>query len=117
MVLGKPRKGIKITYSGDSRPCDNMVNLAKDSSLLIHEATFLEEDKDKAIENGHSTTKEAAEIAKNANVNKLIITHFSNRYTNIKPFKKETKEIFKNTTVAKDFMQVIIKNKNEIQIN
>lgn len=116
MVLGEPRKGIKITYSGDSRPCDAMINLAKDSSLLIHEATFLEEDKDKALENGHSTTKEAAEIAKNANVNKLIITHFSNRYTNIKQFKKETKEIFENTTVAKDFMQVLIKNNEEIKI-
>ncbi|OWT32347.1 ribonuclease Z [Methanobrevibacter sp. 87.7] len=116
MVLGKPRKGIKITYSGDSRPCDAMVELAKDSTLLIHEATFLEEDKDKAYENGHSTTKEAAEIAKKANVNKLVITHFSNRYTNTKEFKKESEEIFKNTTVAKDFMQIIIKNKDEIKI-
>lgn len=115
MVLGPPRKGKKLTYSGDSKPCEAMIELAKDSTVLIHEATFLDEDQDKAYENYHSTARQAAEIAKKANVEKLILTHFSNRYTNYKQFKMESREVFKDSKIAHDFMTVIIK-KDEIEI-
>ena len=62
-VLGPPRKGRKITYSGDTIPCEEMIEFAKESDLLIHESTYKTEDKDKADLHAHSTSKDAAEIA------------------------------------------------------
>lgn len=106
-VLGDPRKGIKITYSGDSRPCEEMIHLAKDSTLLIHEATFLSDDASNAQEHGHSTTHDAAYIAQQSNSEKLILTHLSTRYADSceKIFLKEAQEIFENTEIAYDFME------------
>ena len=72
-VLGPPRKGVKITYSGDTTPCEEMIELAKDSTLLIHESTYVKEDKDKAEENFHSTSADAALIAKKSNSKRLIL--------------------------------------------
>ena len=63
-VLGEPRKGIKLTYSGDTRPCEEMIDLAKDSTLLIHESTFTRQDEENAEEHGHSTAADAAFVAK-----------------------------------------------------
>lgn len=107
-VLGPARDGKKLCYSGDSKPCEAMIQLAKNSTLLIHEATFLEEDMDKAYENGHSTAIQAASIGRDASVENLILTHFSNRYTDLNPFKKEASEVFENVEIAYDFMNVEI---------
>lgn len=106
-VLGEPRKGIKITYSGDSRPCEEMIYFAKDSTLLIHEATFLSKDKANAEEHGHSTSQDAAYIAKESNSKNLILTHLSSRYADSceKQFLKEAKEVFENTQIAYDLME------------
>ena len=79
MVLGPPRKGRKITYSGDTRPNERIVKLAEDSDILIHESTYDSSDCEKAKDHSHSTSKEAANIAKKANVKQLILTHFSTR--------------------------------------
>ncbi|MDR3063400.1 MAG: ribonuclease Z [Methanobrevibacter sp.] len=105
-VLGKERKGIKITYSGDTSPCDEMIQLARDSDILIHESTYINEDKSKAIENYHSTSQDAAQIAKEANVKKLILTHISTRYLNNDKLVEEAKKVFKNTAIAKDLMTI-----------
>lgn len=107
-VLGEPRKGKKITYSGDTLPCDEMIEFAKDSDLLIHESTYMLEDNDKAKENFHSTSQDAATIAKYSNSKKLILTHISSRYTNITQLLNEAKEIFKNVEVANDLMTIEI---------
>jgi ribonuclease Z len=107
-VLGPPRKGPKIAYSGDTIPCEEMVILAKDADLLIHEATYKNEDNDKAIKNTHSTSKGAAQIAKEANVSRLILTHISTRYTKIDDLKEEALEIFENTEIAYDFLSIEI---------
>ena len=93
-----------------------MIDFAKNCDVLIHEATFGEELRDKAIENGHSTAKDAAKIAKEACVEKLILTHLSNRYTNSDLLVNEAKELFENTVYAKDFMQVIVENKKPVKI-
>jgi ribonuclease Z len=109
-VLGEPRNGIKIVYSGDTRPCDAMVKLASDADILIHESTFEEKDNDKAIKTCHSTSKDAAEIAEKACAKKLILTHISTRYKNADSFKKSAQNIFKNTVVSKDFMVLEVKS-------
>ena len=67
-VLGEPRKGIKFTYSGDTRPCEEMIDFAKDSTLLIHESTFTRQDEENAEEHGHSTAADAAYVAKNTKI-------------------------------------------------
>ena len=101
-------KGKRLTIITDTRYCDNAVKLAKDSDLLICECTFSKELKDKAKEYCHLTTEDAATIAKKSGSNKLILTHFSQRYPNVDFLVKEAKKIFKNTIDAKDFMKVKI---------
>lgn len=105
-VLGPPRKGRKITYSGDTTPCEEMIELAKDSTLLIHESTYIKEDSDKAEENFHSTSADAASIAKKSNSKRLILTHISTRYQNTDQLLKEALEIFENTEVARDMKKI-----------
>lgn len=105
-VLGEERKGRKIVYSGDTTPSEGMVEFAKDADLLIHESTFEGICGDKAYEMGHSTSVQAAEIAKKANVKRLILTHVSTRYKKSDILETEAKEIFENSTVAEDFMQI-----------
>lgn len=107
-VLGPKRVGKKFTYSGDTRPCKQMIELAKDSDVLIHESTYQEEDKEHAIANCHSTTKEAANIAKEANVKQLILTHISTRYSDDEIMKKEAKEVFENSIIAYDYLTIKI---------
>ncbi|HII08824.1 MAG TPA: ribonuclease Z [Methanosphaera sp.] len=115
-VLGPPRKGVKLVYSGDTIPQENMIYFAKEVDVLIHEATFSEEFRDKAMENGHSVAMDAALIAKDANVNQLILTHLSNRYTTSEILEKEAKEIFENTVYAEDMMTVIVENNKPVKI-
>ncbi|WP_458402973.1 ribonuclease Z [Methanobrevibacter sp.] len=107
-VLGEPRKGIKITYSGDTRPCEEMIEFAKDSTVLIHESTFSVQDEENAEEHGHSTAADAAFIAKQSDSSELILTHISTRYNGdfSKILLKEAKEIFENTKIANDFMNI-----------
>lgn len=107
-VLGPARKGNKVTYSGDTTPCEEMIEFAKDSTLLIHESTYVNEDADKAKDNFHSTSSDAARIAKKSNSKQLVLTHFSTRYTSSDDLLKEAKEIFENTKLAKDFMKIEI---------
>lgn len=105
-VLGPPRKGNKIVYSGDTTPCKEMVEFAKDSTILIHESTYMTEDADKAEENFHSTSADAAEIAKASNSKELILTHFSTRYKKTDEMLKQAQDVFENTKLANDFMRI-----------
>ena len=115
-VLGPPRVGVKLVYSGDTVPQENMIYFAKDVNVLSHEATFSEEFRDKALENGHTIAKDAALIAKDANVEQLILTHLSNRYTTSEKLEEEAKEIFENTIYAEDMMTVIVENNKAVKI-
>lgn len=107
-VLGEPRKGIKITYSGDTRPCEEMIMLARDSTILIHESTFLKQDYTNAEEYAHSTSIDAAYVAKDSNSKELILTHISTRYSEdyADIMLKEAQSIFENTRLANDFMEI-----------
>ena len=109
MVLGPPRPGRKVVYTGDTKPCNKVVEFARNADLLIHDATFLSDLEDVAIEYGHSTARQAAEIAKEANVDKLVLTHISPRYMDERLIEKEAKEIFKNSIVARDFLKLEVK--------
>ena len=113
-VLGPPRKGIKITYSGDTRPCEEMIMFARDSTLLIHESTFIQKEAQNAEEYGHSTSKDAAFVARESNSKKLIITHISTRYGEeyAQVMLKEAQEIFENTELAEDCMEEIVRGKS-----
>ena len=89
----------------DTRPCNNYLKLAKDADLLISEATYLEENKDKAENYLHLTAKEAGMLANQANVKKLILLHFSPRYQDIGKIREEAEEVFHDVTCAEDFMK------------
>ncbi|MCD6467755.1 MAG: ribonuclease Z [Thermoplasmata archaeon] len=109
MVLGPPRPGRKIVFSGDTKPCENLIRHAKNADILIHDATFSSELEETANEYGHSTARQAAVLAKKAQVKQLILTHISPRYLNVKPLQSEAQEIFNNSMVARDFTEVEIK--------
>ena len=83
-----------------------MVEFAKDSTILIHESTYMTEDADKAEENFHSTSADAAEIAKASNSKELILTHFSTRYKKTDEMLKQAQDVFENTKLANDFMRI-----------
>jgi len=111
MVLGERRLGKKIVISGDTMPCNKLINFAKRSDVLIHDATFSSDMEEKAKEYFHSTAMQAAHIAKEAGVEKLILTHISPRYKNAKSLEEEARKIFPNSYLANDFMKVEVKLK------
>ena len=103
-VVGPRRPGRKIVYSGDTRPCKAVMRLSKNADVLIHDASFGEDLKGRAIETYHSTAKEAAEIAKKANVRKLILTHISPRYEDGEVLLSDAKGVFSDVIIARDFL-------------
>jgi len=98
------KKGKKVVYSGDTRSCENVIKLAQDADVLIHDTTFAEEMEDRM----HTGAKEAAQIAKKACAKQLILTHFSRRYTDLSELEKEAKKVFRNSVAAKDFMKLLV---------
>ncbi len=107
-VTGPPRRGRKIVYSGDTRPSKAVEELAAEADLLIHECTFDDKMKERAAEDSHSTASQAAAIAKNAKVKKLILTHISARYKDPTALLEQAKKMFPNVTVAEDFMEITV---------
>ena len=100
------RKGDIIAVCLDTRYSDKLIDIAKNAKVLLCESTFLESESDLAKRYLHMTAKEAATVAKKANVEMLILTHFSARYTNLEDFEKESKAIFQNTYIAQDFKRI-----------
>ena len=84
----------------------NAIKIAKKSDLLFCESTFLTELQEKAKETSHLTVKDATDIAKKSKSKKLILTHFSQRYKDLKVIEKEAKKYFKNTEIAEDFKKI-----------
>ena len=103
--VGVPRRGQVVAFVMDTRMCANAFELARDADMLICESTYLSVDADRARDNGHLTAREAAQIAKEAGVKTLILTHFSRRYDRTAPFVAEAREVFTEGEViaAKDF--------------
>jgi ribonuclease Z len=106
-VVGPPRAGRLVVFTGDTRPTASVVAAAQGADLLIHEATFGEEEKERAKDTGHSTAKEAAQVALAANAKRLMLCHVSARYSmSADELVKEAREVFPNASVAKDGMEV-----------
>jgi ribonuclease Z len=101
-VMGEVRRGRKIVLSGDTPPCDMTRLVAYGADLLVHEATFADEERERARETAHSTATEAAGIAKAAEVRMLALTHLSSRYA-AAAILREAREIFSETEVPRDF--------------
>jgi len=101
-------KGKKFVYLLDSAYSKHLENFCKGADLLLCEATFADDMKEFAKEFGHMTAGQAATLAKKANVKKLIITHFSQRYKDTNVLLKEARKIFSNTIAARDLMQTEI---------
>ncbi len=107
-VMGPPRRGRKIVYATDTNPMKEMVEFAKGADLLMHDGMFSGDDDVMAIERGHSSVKDAARIAKEAGVKKLLLIHISPRYSDEELLLKKAREIFPNTFIAKDYMTIEI---------
>ncbi len=101
-VLGPPRRGRKVVYSGDTAKCSSVVELARGADLLIHEATFSKSLTERAERDLHSTSVWAAEVAKEAGAKLLALVHISPRYADPKVLEQEAREIFSNTFIPND---------------
>lgn len=108
-VLGEERPGKKIGISGDTMPTEELENFFNDCDYLVFDSTFLEEEKEKALDTCHSTAKQAATLAKNANVKNLILTHFSARYKDENGHMQEATQIHNSVITAKDLLEIEIK--------
>lgn len=114
MVMGEARKGLKVTYTTDSRPCENIVKNAAGSDLLICEGMYGEPDsEEKAKEHKHMNFYEAARIAKEADVPELWLTHYSPSLNHPEQYQDEVRKIFANTIVAKDGRSVELRFQDE----
>ena len=106
-LVGAPRPGRRVVYSGDTRPCATLIEAARGADLLVHEATFAREERERAKETGHSTAAEAAAVAREAGVRRLVLTHISARYTRDAPeLLEEARAVFPEVTVARDGLVV-----------
>jgi ribonuclease Z len=101
LVLGPPRPGRRIVFSGDTRPCAETVEAAAAADLLVHEATFTDEEAVRARQTGHSTAAEAARLAVEAQVAMLALTHISTRHT-AREIRDEARGVFPGAVVPRD---------------
>jgi ribonuclease Z len=99
-------KGKRITIISDTVPCKGADKLAKNSDLLVCEATYASNLENKGEEHSHMTAKQAAELANRSNVKKLVLTHFSARYKNTRELEEDARNCFDNVLCAKDFMKI-----------
>jgi ribonuclease Z len=106
-VVGDVRPGRRLVISGDTRPCQATRDMAANADLLVHEATFAQDEAERAAHTGHSTAREAAEVAASAGVLRLVLTHFSPRYADDPRYlEKEARAVFPETTAAYDGLTV-----------
>ncbi len=106
-LVGPTRPGRRVVLSGDTRPCEALQHASRGADLLVHEATFSHEDHQRARETGHSTAREAAELAGAAGVKRLVLTHISPRYSREAPeILAEARSFFAASEIARDGMEI-----------
>ena len=108
-LVGDRRRGRRIVVTGDTRPCEATVQYSRDADLLIHEATFADDEAARAVETSHSTAREAADVARRAGARRLVLTHISARYSrDAHELEREAKQVFARTQVARDGLEIEI---------
>jgi ribonuclease Z len=116
-LVGERRRGRRIVVTGDTRPCEATVAAARDADLLVHEATFADDEAQRAVETGHSTAREAADVAARAGARRLVLTHISARYSReAQELEREARMRFPRTSVAKDGMEIEIGLTEELAV-
>ncbi|HUZ80058.1 MAG TPA: ribonuclease Z [Thermoplasmata archaeon] len=108
-LQGPPRPGRSIVYSGDTSPCEDIRRLAHRATLLIHEATTSSDIEAEANKWGHSSARQAAQLASDAQVETLFLTHFSSRYKEVGPLETEARVIFPSSQAARDLLDHLIR--------
>ncbi len=107
-AMHPPRPGRKIVYTGDTRPCENTVKAAANADVLIHDSTFDNRLRHRAVEEGHSTASEAAEVASRAQVKRLFLFHISPRYDDANVLLREARAVFAESYVAEDLTYYLV---------
>lgn len=108
-LVGPVRPGRKVVIVGDTRPSATTVDAARGADVLVHESTFADEESERAAETGHSTAREAAMVARTAEVGRLLLTHISARYSrDAGVLEREARTVFPHSRVARDGMEVDI---------
>lgn len=114
-LVGPPRPGRKVVISGDTTPCSTIRDIAQGADLLVHEATFGADEQQRALETRHSTARDAATVARDANVKRLVLTHISARYSREAPeLLEEARAVFAETSIARDGMVVEVEFQDSI---
>lgn len=103
------KPGLKVVYSGDCAPSKRLIEHAKNADLLIHDGMFGSEHKAEAFERSHSTVEDAAQIAKDAGVKQLVLTHISPRYPDTSALLESAKKIFNSVLIAHDGLRIFLK--------
>jgi ribonuclease Z len=107
-VTTAAKKPYSYAYCSDTRYMPSLAEKLKDVSMVYHEATFMEDMKDRAATTFHTTARQAGQFAKDANIGRLLIGHFSTRYKDLTPVLKEAQEVFENTELAIEGQKFII---------
>jgi ribonuclease Z len=107
VLVGPTRRGRRVVVTGDTRPCDATVAASADADLLVHEATFGDDEGARAVETGHSTAREAAAVAQRAGAARLALTHISARYSrDTSELEQQAREVFAHTSVVRDGTEI-----------
>lgn len=118
-VMGPPRKGRSFVYSGDTSPCDGIRKLAKDANVMIYESTFQEGMEEKALEYKHSTNLQAAKLAKELNIENIILDHISPRYSDedVEEMTRQCSEHHPNVIIGSDLDEFMLTKEGLRRLN